>query len=82
MMRLLNTQDIQTSVKFRGRMVPKTETKYTYQTDDGAVLTFMADPKKAWSWMIFKDESNEDGVNNSTQIIEQFINLKFEVSHV
>ena len=80
-MKLVNTQEIQTSVKFRGRMVPKIETKYTYQTDDGALLTFMADPKKAWSWVIFKDESNAYGVTNSAQIIEKHLDLMMEVAH-
>ena len=80
-MKLINAQEIQTSVKFRGRMVPKTETKYTYQTEDGALLTFMADPKKAWSWVMFKDESNADGVANSAQIIEKHIELMMEVAH-
>ena len=80
-MKLINTQEIQTSVKFRGCMVPKTETKYTYQTDDGALLTFMADPKKSWSWVIFKDESNAYGVTNSAQIIEKHLDLMMEVAH-
>ncbi len=80
-MKLINAQEIQTSVKFRGRMVPKTETKYTYQTEDGALLTFMADPKKAWSWVMFKDESNAEGVANSAQIIEKHIELMMEVAH-
>ena len=80
-MKLINTQEIQTSVKFRGRIISKIETKYTYQTDDGALLTFMADPKKSWSWVIFKDESNADGVANSAQIIEKHIDLMTEVTH-
>lgn len=80
-MKLINAQEIQTSVKFRGRVVPKTETKYTYQTEDGALLTFMADPKKAWSWVLFKDESNINGVANSAQIIEKHIELMMEVAH-
>ena len=80
-MKLINAQEIQTSVKFRGRVVPKTETKYTYQTEDGALLTFMADPKKAWSWVLFKDESNAEGVANSAQIIEKHIELMMEVAH-
>ena len=80
-MKLINAQEIQTSVKFRGRVVPKTETKYTYQTEDGALLTFMADSKKAWSWVMFKDESNAEGVANSAQIIEKHIELVMEVAH-
>ena len=81
-MKMLKAEETQTMIKFRGRSIPKTETKYTYETDDGAVLTFMADPKKAWSWIIFKDESNEQGVFRSTQIIEHHIDEMMEASHV
>jgi hypothetical protein len=73
MMKLINTQSVQMTIKFRGKQIPKTETKYTYQTDDGAVLTFMASPKKAWTWDLYKDESNEKGLAQSTKIIDQHI---------
>ena len=69
-MQLVKTQNVEVLIKFRGKQIPKTETKYTYKTNDGALLTFMASPKKSWSWDLFDDESNEQGIKNSKSIIE------------
>ena len=70
MYQLVKTEEIVTTVTFRGRKLPKTEIKYTYESNDGAKLTFMADNKKAWSWKVFNDQSNDIGLKNMNKIID------------
>ena len=69
-MKRINTQIVNVPVTFRGKKFNKQENKYTYQTNDGAILTFMANPKKAWDWQIFQNESNDQGLKQSSKIIQ------------
>jgi hypothetical protein len=70
MFKLVASQDVEVMISFRGRKIPKTETKYTYESNDGAKLTFMADHKKAFTYTLYNDESNDKGISLSKDIIE------------
>ena len=72
-MKKINTEIVNVLVTFRGKKFNKQENKYTYQTDDGGILTFMANPKKTWDWQIFKNESNDQGIKQASKIIEYHI---------
>ncbi len=77
-MKLVKSQEVEVMVSFRGRKIAKTEIKYTYQSDDGAILTFMANPKKAWTWDTFANESNELGLKNANAIINLHLDSLLE----
>lgn len=70
MFKLASQVDRQVQVKFRGKLFPKTETRYTYIGDDGSKLTFESHPTKAWEWNLFPNESNNLGLAQSKQIID------------
>ena len=70
MFKLTNTRDITLNIKFRGRKIEKVETVYTYENDNGAKLSFHANPNKAWTWAIVSAESNDAGITLAKDIVE------------
>jgi hypothetical protein len=69
MFKLIAEVTNEVEVKFRGRTFKKLESRYTYEDDAGAKLTFEAHPSKAWSWVAIKKESNEKGLALQKAII-------------
>lgn len=70
MFKITHTEDLSLTIKFRGRNIQKTETIYTYESNDGAKLTFYANPHKAWTWIVINDKSNDSGLKIAKDIIE------------
>ena len=73
-MKLIKSEEVVFPIKFRGKTILKPETKYTFD-DDGAILTFAADPKKQWTFKLYDTESNEKGLTNAQTIISKFCRM-------
>ena len=78
-MKLIKSEQITVFIKFRGKTMPKSETKYTFD-DNGAVLTFAANPKKAWTFTLYNEESNDKGLASAQAIINKHVRMLQDIA--
>lgn len=70
--KLIEKDTVPAEVKYRGKVFTKNEERYTYQSENGDVLQFQADPHKDFNW-IFGSKSTPGGIKNAREIITAFV---------
>ena len=73
MFSLIKKSEIVVDVEFRGSKFSRKEEVYTYESNDGARLTFHADPNKEWNWVVVQQDTNMMGIKNSSKIIKHHL---------
>ena len=73
MYKLTAKSKIEVSVKFRNKVVCKTEDVYTYESDDGAKVTFHSHPTKSFNYVIVPESTNDAGRKVANNVIDLWI---------
>ena len=72
MFKLTAKSKIEIATTYRKKPFVKTEDVYTYESDDGAKVTFHSHPTKAWNYVLVAESTNDAGRKVASDVIDRW----------